>query len=161
VVPQENSACSRARLFYVDTALGIRTNVTSWDRIAWGKLFIDAANDQYLVSPIIAMDSDCQTGDYASTMCDSRLRYSTDAGRTWKVALSKNISTHEGVYLVGDTLYHAGKRVRLPDLTLGDSAWSGFPSGRQNKLPPLIKPPIDTEPRCDDSKTSSIKGERS
>jgi hypothetical protein len=159
VVPKQNMACTRARLFYVDTARGIRTNVTSWDRILWGRLLIDAANDQYLISPIIGMDpDDCQSGDSRSTgICNSRLRYSLDAGRTWKVTVSRNIDDHEDVYLVGDTVYHAGKRARLPALASGDSAWTDFLSGGQNKMPPVVKPPIDNEPNCDKSKTIKIK----
>lgn len=155
IVPKENFACFRARLYYVDTNQGIRTRVMSWDRVPWGKLLIDAANDQYLVSPIISISPDeCQSGDSRSTgACNSRLRYSIDAGRTWNVVASKNIDDHEGVYLVGDTVYHAGLKARLPDLAKGDSAWSAFPAGRHEQLPPLSKVPIDSEPHCDRSKS--------
>jgi hypothetical protein len=159
IVPKENTACDRARLFYVDTARGIRSRVTSWDRIAWGRLFIDATNDQYLISPTIFIDPDeCQSGDSRSTgACNSRLRYSVDAGKTWNAVASKNIDDHQDVYLVGDMVYHAGKRARLPDLASGDGAWSAFPLDGQNKLPPLIKPPFDTAPHCDEGKTIKIK----
>lgn len=158
IVPRENMACDRARLFYVDTARGIRTRVTSWDRIASGKLFIDASNEQYLISPIIFIDPDeCQSGDSRSTgACNSRLRYSVDAGRSWNVVASKNIDDHQDVYLVGDTMYHAGKRVRLPDLASGDGAWSAFSLDGRNELPRLAKPPFDTEPHCDDGKTIKV-----
>jgi hypothetical protein len=159
IVPKENFACFQARLFYVDTNQGIRSRVDSWDRIAWGKLFIDAANDDYLISPIIIIDPDeCQSGDSRSTgACNPRLRYSVDAGRTWKVVASKNINDPQDVYLVGDTLYHAGKQARLSDLASGDSAWTAFPVDGQKRLPPLTKPSVDNEPHCDESKTIKIR----
>jgi hypothetical protein len=81
------------------------------------------------------------------------LRYSINAGRTWNVVASKNIDDHEGVYLVGDTVYHAGLKARLPDLAKGDNAWSAFPASGHEQLPPLSKPPIDSEPHCDRSKS--------
>jgi hypothetical protein len=157
IVPKENLACARARLFYVDTDRGIRTNVTSWDRINYGRLVIDAAADQYLISPIIGMEPDCQTGDYASTMCDPRLRYSVDGGRTWKVTIPKNADVHGDVYLVGDAVYYSGQRARIPDLAAGEGAWAGFSLDGPNKLPPVVKPSIDSEPHCDNSKTIRIK----
>jgi len=155
IVPKENIACHRARLFYVDTARGIRTRVTNWDGIAWGKLFIDAANDQYLISPIIFIDPfECQSGDSRSmAACNSRLRYSMDAGKTWNVIASAIIHANQDVYLIGDTVYHAGLRARLPDLATGDNAWSAFPASRYDQIPPLAKPPIDDEPHCDKSMT--------
>jgi hypothetical protein len=155
IVPTENFACFRANLFYVDTALGIRTRVTNWDNIIAGRLFIDAANDQYLISPIIGVDpSECQSGDSRSmAACLSRLRYSVDAGLTWKAIRSTAIQDHEDVYLVGDTVYHAGLKARLSDFAAGASAWSAFPTGRHDQLPSLTKPPIDEKPRCDSSKS--------
>lgn len=154
IEPKENFACFRAMLFYVDRTHGIRTNVTSWDRTYYGRLFIDAATDQYLISPIIGMEPGCHTGDRASTMCDLRLRYSVDAGRTWKVTFPpKNVAPHAEVYLVGDAVYFSGHRARLPDLITGDSAWVAFPFSGKNKPPPLVKPPLDNEPACDESKT--------
>lgn len=154
IVPKENLACHRAGLFYVDTNHGIRTAVTNWDRIAWGKLLIDAANDQYLISPIIYIDPfECQSGDSrAMAACNSRFRYSVDAGKTWNVVASTVIQVNEDMYLVGDTVYHAGLKARLPDLAKGDSAWSAFPASRHDQLPSLSKPPIDDEPHCDRSK---------
>lgn len=157
IVPRENLACARARLVYVDIEGGIRTNVTSWDRTNYGPLVIDAATDHYLISPIIGMEPDCHTGDYASTMCDPRLRYSVDGGRTWHFTVSKNAAPHGAVYLVGDTVYFSGQRARLPDLITGDEAWTAFPLDGINKLPPLIKAPIDSEPTCDKSKTITIQ----
>ena len=155
IVPRENFACLHASFFYVDTSRDIRTQVTSWDRIAWGKLYVDAANDEYLISPIIFIDPfECQSGDTRSIgACNSRLRYSVDAGRTWNVVASGMIHANRDVYLTGDTVYHAGLKARLPDLVKGDSAWSAFPSSRNDRMPPLAKPPIDDEPRCDKSKT--------
>jgi hypothetical protein len=84
--------------------------------------------------------------------CNSRFRYSVDAGKTWNVVASTVIQVNEDVYLVGDTVYHAGLKARLPDLAKGDSAWSAFPASRHDQLPPLSKPPIDDEPHCDRSK---------
>lgn len=153
IVPKESHACFWANLFYVDTARGIRALVTSWDRTNYGRLVIDAATDQYLVSPIIGTEPNCHTGDYASTMCDPRLRYSIDGGRTWRVTIPKNAAPHGEVYLTGDSVYFSGQRARLSDLIAGDGAWTAFPLGRQNKLPPLVKPPIDDDPNCDESKT--------
>jgi hypothetical protein len=159
IVPTEIYACSLARLFYVDTAHDIRTRVTNWDNVIAGRLFIDAANDQYLVSPIIGVDpSECQSGDrrVMDACLVSRFRYSTDAGKTWKAIRSTSIQDHEDMYLIGDTLYHAGLKARLPDLEKGDSAWSAFPASRHDQLPPLSKRPVDNEPHCDRSKI--IKG---
>jgi hypothetical protein len=154
IVPTENHACFWANLFYVDTARDIRTNVTSWDRTHYGRLVIDAATDQYLISPIIGMEPGCHTGDYSSTMCDLRLRYSVDAGRTWKVTFPpKNVAPHAEVYLAGDAVYFSGHRARLPDLITGDGAWVAFPLSGKGKPPPLVKPPVDNEPACDESKT--------
>jgi len=157
IVPNENLACDRATLFYVDTEHNIRSIVTSWDRTNYGRLVIDAATDQYLVSPIISMEPGCQTGDRASTMCDIRLRYSVDAGRTWKVTFPpKRTAPHGEVYLTGDSIYFSGKRARLPDLLGGDGAWAAFPLRPQDMRPPLSKPPVDVEPTCDESKTIKI-----
>lgn len=154
-MPTENLACHRARLLYVDTTRSIRTRVTSSDSIGKGKLFIDAANDEYLISPIIVVDSgDCQSGDSRSAAaCLSRFRYSVDAGKTWNVIVSTAIQNGEDLYLVGDTAYHAGLKARLPDFATGDSAWSAFPASRHDQLPPLSKPPIDNDPHCDWSKS--------
>jgi hypothetical protein len=155
IVPTENYACSRARLLYVDTTRGIRTRVTNWDNVIGGRLFIDAANDQYLISPILGVDpSDCQSGDrrVMDACLVSRFRYSVDAGQTWKAIRSTAIQDHEDMYLIGETLYHAGLKARVPDLVKGDSAWSAFPADRHDQLPPLSKPPIDNEPHCERAK---------
>jgi hypothetical protein len=154
IVPMENFACFRAKLIYVDTTRGIRTRVTNWDNIIAGRVFIDAANDQYLISPIIGVDpSECQSGDSRRmAACISRFRYSVDAGQTWQAIKSTAIQDHEDVYLVGDTVYHAGLKARLPDFATGDSAWSAIPAGRHGQVPTLTKPPVDDKPRCDYSK---------
>jgi hypothetical protein len=68
--------------------------------------------------------------------------------------VSKNIEDHVDLYLIGDTVYQAGKRARLLDLAAGDSAWMHVDF---EDKPPLAKPPIDTEPACDRSKTLRIK----
>lgn len=88
VVPLQDLACARARLFYTDTRQGLHVDIANWDRVSKGELIIDAANDKYLVTPIILSSSSCQTGNGASDQCAARLFYSQDGGRSWKNTVS-------------------------------------------------------------------------
>ena len=146
VVPLENFACARARLYYTDTAKGIHTNVVSWDKVSDGTFVIDAANDQYLVAPIIVSSSGCQTGDGSSFKCASRLPYSTDAGRTWKLHIPRWTGGGD-VYMTGSQVYYAGARSSVQTLseaydTNARSQWPLVNFARQ------AKPPIATRFHC-------------
>lgn len=165
VVPYQHLRCARARLYYTDTARGIHTNVVSWDQVSDGTFIIDAANEQYLVAPIVVSSSGCQTG--GGDLCADRLYFSQDAGRTWKVDLAESRGTT--TYLTGATLYEhhsrhpdAGLKARL-DVHISEGQASGevLPGGaykhvrllkwqefRNEKIPPPIKPPIDTRFQC-------------
>ncbi|CDG86013.1 T6SS immunity protein Tli3 family protein [Janthinobacterium agaricidamnosum] len=146
VVPLENMACARARLYYTDQARGIHTDVASWDRVSDGAFVIDAANDQYLVAPIIVSSSGCQTGDGASFTCTSRLPYSTDAGRTWKLHISRWTGGGD-VYMARSEVYYAGARSSVQALTEGyeDKIWS---EGVLSNFPKPTGQPIDTRFHC-------------
>lgn len=149
VVPREKFACARARLFYNDTAHGIRSDVASWDRVWNGALIIDAATDNYLVSPIINSSSACQTG--GGDLCASRLYYSQNGGRSWQIAKPRMTLAGGAVHLIGDTVFYAGQRARVPDLVNGDQAWLDFFIGAENKLPSVARPPVDTRLHCESS----------
>ncbi len=162
VVPQQHLACARARLYYTDTVRGIHSNVFSWDRVSNGTFIIDAANDQYLIAPIIHSSSDCQTG--GGDFCSDQLLFSQDAGKTWKTT-----ATYYSVitYLTGTTIYehapdHGGHRAEL-DVNIPDSQPSGewLPGGSFKRysrltwtaypepdLPPPRIPPIDIKFQC-------------
>jgi hypothetical protein len=154
IEPRLNYACVQANLNYVDTKRGIRTYIPGWDRMEKrGRLIIDAANDDYLVAPIAGMDKACAP-DADPAHCESFMVYSKDAGRTWDITKQLRHREYNGeVRLSGDTVYYAGHRARLPELAAGDSAWTAASPDGRNKRPPLGKPPIDTELRCDNSKT--------
>jgi hypothetical protein len=154
IEPRLNYACVRANLDYVDTKRGIRAHVPGWDRMEKrGRLVIDAANDKYLIAPIAGMDTTCAPdGDPAH--CESFMVYSQDAGRTWEITKQLRHREYNGeLRLAGDTVYYAGHRARLPELVAGDSAWTPVSPDGQDKLPPLGKPPVDTELHCDNNKT--------
>jgi hypothetical protein len=145
VVPLENMACARARLYYSDKIKGIHTNVASWDRVSDGTFVIDAANDQYLVAPIILSSSGCQTGDSSSFKCASRLPYSTDAGKTWKF----NIPRWSGgnVYMAGNQIYNGGAKSSVSELREGyvPDIWH---EGLLSDFGKPSKPPVDTKLHC-------------
>lgn len=149
VVPLENLACARARMYYIDTARSIRSDVASWDRVSNGALIIDAATDNNLVAPIIDSSSGCQTG--GGDLCASRLYYSQDGGRSWQMTKPRTTLAGGAVHLIGDAVFYAGQRARVPDLGNGDRAWLDFFIGAENKLPPIGKPPVDTRLHCGSS----------
>jgi hypothetical protein len=99
VVPYQYFACARARLFYTDTAKGIHTNIAPWQVDLDRVLIIDAANDQYLVSPIIESSSGCQTG--GGDLCAYSFYFSQDAGRTW----NREMAIEAPVYISGSMAY--------------------------------------------------------
>jgi hypothetical protein len=154
IVPKENNGCFPARLHYVDTALGIRTNVTNWSLIATHNVFILDAASNYLVTPLI--DPDCETG--GGDACMPFMRYSTDAGRTWQVGRPRySSSTADDVYLIGDAVYYGDQQAKVRDLSSGYDAWSNYPMTGRNGLPPVGKAPIDTRMHCDRSKTIQVR----
>lgn len=154
IVPKENNACFPARLHYVDTALGIRTNVTNWNLIAAHNVFILDAASNYLVTPLI--DPDCESG--GGDACMPFMRYSTDAGRTWQVGRPRySSSTADDMYLIRDTVYYGDQRAKVLDLRSGYDAWSNYPITGRNGLPPIGKAPIDTSMHCDRSKTIQVR----
>jgi hypothetical protein len=147
VVPREEYACARARLYYVDKARNIRTNVVSWDRVSDSTFVIDATNDQYLVAPIVLSSSDCQTG--GGDLCAPSLYYSQDSGRTWQINKPPITLAGGDVYLIGDTIFYAGRRAKLSAIaTEGDHAWVQFYLTGPNKLPPIGKAPLDRRLQC-------------
>lgn len=153
VVPKENYACFPARLQYVDTALGVRTDVTNWNLIVAHEVFVLDAASSYLVTPII--DPGCETG--GGDACMPFMRYSVDAGRTWQVGKPRYSSPTGDLYLVGDTVYYGEQRARVPELSSGYGAWSDYPMTGPNGVPPVGKPPIDTRMHCDRSRTAQVK----
>ena len=141
IVPHRQYPCDEARLYYNDTAKGIRTNVMD-ARYGRGTFIIDAANDQYLVAPILPSSSGCQSG--GSDMCADRLYYSKDAGRTWQV--NKPEWSGSNVYITGDQIY-AGGRASIHDLRDGfvDGIWTRV---SPKNFPQPRKAPLDTEFHC-------------
>lgn len=147
VVPLENLSCARARLFYTDTSHGIHTNVADWDRIAKGGFVIDAANDLYLVTPIIDSSSGCQIG--AGDLCASRLMYSRDRGTTWQVNKPPYTVARDDVYLIDGVVYYAGRQAPISALEKkGDGAWTRFYVDGRNTMPSVEKQPIDDRLHC-------------
>lgn len=145
MVPYSYMICGWARLYYTDTAKGIHSNVADWDSVAKkDTLIIDAANDQYLIGPIIKSGSDCQTGSGSSRKCSPRLPYSTDAGRSWKHNIPwQNSNT---VLISGDQVFTGG-RANIHDLQEGyvKEAWHAISS---KDLPKPRKAPLDTTFHC-------------
>lgn len=165
VVPLEYFACARARLYYTDIAKGIHTNVASWDKTSDGTFIIDAANDRYLVAPIILSSSGCHAG--GGDLCSPSLFFSQDSGKTWIRDVAR--SSGHVTYLTGDSLYHqlpqnnksAGEKaslgIAIPEgprsVVLPGGAlerfqilkWINFTS---EKIPLPIKDPIDTRLHC-------------
>jgi hypothetical protein len=148
VVPQEAGACTRANLYYVDKAQNIRSRVSVW---RWGSMVdttfvIDAANDQYLVAPIVVSSSGCQIG--GGYQCSNRLYYSQDAGKSWKSTRSYRGSS---TYLVGSTFYvhsreYGGWKVDINKNIPDDDKWHEYGSAEPQPQP--VKMPLDTEFQC-------------
>jgi hypothetical protein len=147
VVPYQDMPCARARLYYTDTAKGIHANIAPWDQVSKGTFIIDASNDQYLVAPIIASSSGCQTG--AGDKCASSLYYSENYGQTWKMTKPKLTLAGGAVRLIGDSVFHAGQRAKIPALASGDEAWKDYHLNGENELPIVIKTPVDNRLHCD------------
>ncbi len=141
IVPYDQYRCG-GRLYYNDTAKGIRTNVMPVN-LGGDTFIIDAANDQYLVAPILPSSSGCQSG--GGDKCADRLYYSKDAGRTWQVNKPRLTNSSGDIHLIGDTVFYAGQRAKLSALVNGDSAWVEFYLVGKNALPTIRKAPIDTE----------------
>lgn len=149
VVPLQDLACARARLYYTDTARGIHENLANWDRLSSkGKFVIDAANQQYLVAPLLQSSPDCQTGDLSSDLCVDRLLYSQNAGRTWK---STRANSGTSILLVGSILYmqigrHGGWRVSLAEGTSDNRKWDVY--GASEREPSPAEVPVDEQFHC-------------
>ncbi|WP_211443025.1 T6SS immunity protein Tli3 family protein [Collimonas humicola] len=147
IVPLRAEACSSADLYYTDTAHNIRSRVSYF--MAGYNLrtdfIIDAANDQYLVAPIVRGNIDCESGGNGCS--GSRLPYSTDGGRTWKAASPVIIGKND-LYLTEGTVFYSGQKAKLSELSSGDDAWKQYYLAGKNVLPPLRRPPIDTKFHC-------------
>ncbi|MES2299378.1 MAG: hypothetical protein V4582_20230 [Pseudomonadota bacterium] len=150
VVPLEDMACARARLYYTDTARGIHVNVTGWDRVSKGTLVIDAANDEYLVAPIILSGSSCQTGDAGSDLCAARLFYSQDGGRNWKSTVSL---LYGRVHLTGSAAYIGTLSVDVVDISKDNIARPDWVRHSEDgfTIPAPKKAPVDIQPNCSPS----------
>ncbi|MEJ8824238.1 hypothetical protein WKW80_19735 [Variovorax humicola] len=133
-------------IYYVDKARGIRSYVVNVDGASMGANFIiDAANDEYLIGPATRGNTDCSSG--GGNCGGIRMPYSTDAGRTWKRASPPLTSGYE-IYLIGDSLFYAGQRVKLSEASIGDEAWKQYYLVGGNELPPLRRPPLDSKFHC-------------
>ena len=150
VVPLEHLSCARARLYYTDTARGIHVDVASWDRLSnKGRFVIDAANEEYLVTPVVQSSPDCQTGDSASYLCADRIRYSQDAGRTWKATRTYSGSS---TYLIGPLLFihsrdYGGWRVSIAGTVPDDKRWEEYGASEHEPVP--AQAPLDDHFHCD------------
>lgn len=147
VLPQEEFACTNARLYYTDTVSGIHVNVTNWDRVSNGTLIIDAANIDYLVTPIILSGASCETGDGASDLCAARLFYSQDGGRTWKTTISL---LYGRVHLIGSLAYVGTLSVDVVDISKDSIASPDWVRHSEDGfvIPAPKKAPLDVQPKC-------------
>ena len=147
VVPLENLACARARLYYTDTARGVHVNVASWDRVSKGTFVIDAANDEYVIAPIILSGSSCQTGDGSSDLCAARLFYSQDSGRSWKNTVSL---LYGKAQLIGSVAYVGTLSVDAVDISKDKVARQDWVRHSDDgfTVPAPKKAPLDTQPHC-------------
>jgi hypothetical protein len=144
IVPLREGACSSAIVYYTDKAKDIHTAVVRLDpgSMGGGDFIIDAANDQYLVAPIVRGNTDCESGGNGCS--GSRLPYSTDGGRTWKGASPASYGGYK-VYMSGDNVYTSGMRANMRDLSNGYSAWH---DAMLRDFPKPMKAPIDTKFHC-------------
>lgn len=145
VVPLEGMPCVRARLYYTDKARNIHIDIASWDRVANGSFIIDAANDNFLIGPILLSSGNCQTGDSANLKCASRLPYSVDGGRTWKYNIPQ--WSDRDAYMTGIEIYTGGARASIVSLADGHvpNVWH---ASRLREFPqPRIRP-LDTRFHC-------------
>jgi len=145
VVPLEGMSCAHARLYYTDKARNIHSDIASWDRVANGAFIIDAANDQFLIGPILLSNANCQTGDSANLKCASRLPYSVDGGRTWKYNIPQ--WSDRDVYMTGAEIYTGGARASIVSLADGlvPDVWH---SSRLQEFPQTSIRPLDTRLEC-------------
>src|SRR5450830_647569 len=111
IVPLREEECSTASLYFTDTTRNIRSRVSSFmaGYNLRSEFIIDAANDQFLVAPIVRGNLDCQSG--GGGCGGSRLPYSTDGGRTWKRANPRYSGGHD-VYQSGEDVYNSGARAK-------------------------------------------------
>lgn len=150
IVPNGPGACTNAMVYFNDRVQGIRTPVVKLDPGSMGAatFIIDAANDRYLVAPIVRGNTDCSSG---GGLCGgSKLPYSTDGGRTWKRANPR--VSGDDIYLSGEiVLVSSGGRseqtAKLSNAPEDDATWSRFNSSK-TPLPPLQKNPIDNKFHC-------------
>ena len=106
ITPWPDGECAEKMLYFVDTAKGIRSKAVQWDNVmTQGKLIIDAANDQYLVAPVTRGGTNCSSGGGA---CGDKMPYSTDGGRSWKLAWSPG--TTYDLMVGGSTAYQSHYR---------------------------------------------------
>lgn len=114
-----DETCFDNMLYFVDTAKGIRSEVVKFDAVMnRTTLIIDAANDQYLVAPVTrGGNTSCSSGGGA---CGSdKMPYSTDGGRTWRLAWSPG-NTYD-LMATGLTAYQSHRKGTITqglDLTL-------------------------------------------
>jgi hypothetical protein len=151
VVPLENLACARARLYYNNTARGIHVDVASWDRMSMGGFVIDAANEEYLAAPVIQSSSGCQSGDGASNQCANSLHYSLDGGREWRVF--KPVLNSGAMRLIGSKFYVGDNETDVIDISSQPTTPTAWHRSMTNQLaiPRPIQAPIDNQFHCNPS----------
>jgi len=154
IVPLREEACSTAGLYFIDTVKNIRSRVSIF--MAGYNLrtdfVIDAANDQFLVAPIVRGNPDCQSG--GGGCGGSRLPYSTDGGRTWKrleTLTSGPIDLIDSqVYLSTNVEIIQRRETEFLDLAKGKFSlfdWTRKMTTAMN-IPKPRKAPIDTKFHC-------------
>jgi hypothetical protein len=148
-VPLEKQSCGLARVYYTDRRRGIHADVASWDLLSDGQFIIDAANDQYLVAPVVRSPADCQSGSGTSDICASALYYSQDAGRTWRI--KKPVLNSGAMSLIGPKFYVGGNETDIIDISSSSPdafQWSRFMTNKAG-IPAPVKRPIDTRFHCE------------
>ncbi|WP_211443023.1 T6SS immunity protein Tli3 family protein [Collimonas humicola] len=149
IVPLRAEACSSADLYYTDTAHNIRSRVSYF--MAGYNLrtdfIIDAANDQYLVAPIVRGNIDCESGGNGCS--GSRLPYSTDGGRTWKAVETR--FNNGPIRLINSNFYiETNDEAETLDISKDGQGWKDWRRGmiRNMGISNPQRRPIDSKFHC-------------
>jgi hypothetical protein len=145
IVPRTAAACHTGALYYIDKTQGIRSHVSAWEPEynLRSTFIIDAANDQYLVAPVVRGNLDCSSaGEYCA---GPKLPYSVDGGRTWK--RGEVSSASDDISVSGSTAYAIGNVARKVNLALGISSLKDWKSVPGYQPDPHV-PPLDTKFHC-------------
>ncbi|MGJ7568251.1 T6SS immunity protein Tli3 family protein [Variovorax sp. GB1R11] len=151
ITPEDN--CYGDMLYFIDTAKGIRSEVVGFDAVMnRTTLIIDAANDQYLVTPVTRGGINCSSG--GGGCAAATMPYSIDGGRTWRRVWSPG--TTYDLMVSGSTAYQSYSRraygitsTDALDLTISNpqsNDWQGL-DDRHFIFKPRIAP-MDTKVQC-------------